>query len=56
MKYKCDKCGWVYDGDDFKGEPDSFKCPECGAPKSDFSAVKSVKEGRYNALLNKYLK
>lgn len=42
-KYKCKKCGWVYDpkkeGKPFTEQPDSYKCPECGAPKSQFEKI-----------------
>lgn len=40
-KYICDECGWIYDpkkeGKPFSEQPDSYKCPKCGAPKSEFS-------------------
>lgn len=51
-KYKCNKCGWVYDpakgdskanikpGTPFEDLPESYKCPECGADKSAFSKCK----------------
>jgi len=47
-KYVCSICGYIYDpaqGDDtqgiapgtaFEALPDSWTCPVCGAPKSDF--------------------
>ena len=47
-KYRCKVCGYIYDpakGDDtqgiksgtpFENLPDSWICPECGAPKSEF--------------------
>jgi len=50
-KYKCDVCGYIYDpargdpendvvpGTPFDGLPDGWVCPECGAPKGDFSPV-----------------
>ena len=50
-KYVCDACGWVYDpakgdpangvpaGTPFESVPDNWVCPECGAPKSDFSPI-----------------
>ena len=48
-KYVCDVCGWVYDpavgdpahgvapGTEFKDIPDAWVCPECDAPKDQFS-------------------
>jgi len=48
-KYVCDVCGYIYDpakgdpdngikpGTAFENIPDSWLCPECGAPKGDFS-------------------
>jgi len=51
-KYVCDVCGYVYDpkegdpdngvkpGTAFEDIPDSWVCPVCGAPKSDFSKQK----------------
>ena len=33
-KWRCGGCGYVWDG-----EQPPEKCPKCGAPKSDFSAV-----------------
>lgn len=50
-KYICDVCGWVYDpeqgdsdsgiapGTPFEELPDDYVCPECGAPKEDFSPM-----------------
>lgn len=47
-KYKCKVCGYIYDpekgdpdsgiksGTPFEGLPDSWVCPICGAPKSEF--------------------
>ena len=47
-KYKCTICGYIYDptlgdatqginpGTAFEALPDTWKCPLCGAPKSDF--------------------
>ena len=57
MKYVCDECGWVYDpakndGVKFKDLPDDFKCPKCGAAKSEFSPMKSTNESK---LVDKYL-
>jgi flavin reductase (DIM6/NTAB) family NADH-FMN oxidoreductase RutF/rubredoxin len=49
--YKCNVCGYVYDpavgdesagigpGVDFNDLPDSWVCPVCGAPKSEFEKV-----------------
>jgi rubredoxin len=51
-KYRCTVCGYIYDpeqGDSFGGVPpgtpfeklaDSWKCPVCGASKSQFELVK----------------
>jgi rubredoxin len=51
QKYICDICGYVYDpaaGDPDNGVnpatawenvPDDWRCPTCGAPKSDFSPL-----------------
>ena len=40
MKYICQICGYVYDDAKekvpFAELPDSWKCPLCGAAKSDF--------------------
>jgi rubredoxin len=50
-KYKCSVCGWIYDpetgdpdggivaGTPFEKIPDDWKCPMCGAAKSDFEKV-----------------
>jgi rubredoxin len=50
-KYACNLCGYVYDpakgdpennvppGTAFESLPDDWVCPECGAPKSEFSPV-----------------
>ena len=50
-KWECTVCGWVYDlqqGDPSQGIapetpfeqlPESWVCPECGAPKSMFEKV-----------------
>ena len=50
-KYVCDVCGWVYDpalgdsphgvkpGTPFEGVPADWVCPECGAPKAQFSPL-----------------
>lgn len=48
-KYECLRCGWIYDpaegdpeggiapGTPFKDIPNNWKCPVCGASKSDFA-------------------
>jgi rubredoxin len=48
-KYTCTICGYIYDpaegdatqgiapGTTFEALPDSWTCPVCGAPKSDFT-------------------
>lgn len=50
-KYECLRCGWVYDpaegypeggiapGTPFKDIPNDWKCPFCGAPKSEFAEL-----------------
>ena len=50
-KYKCIVCGYIYDpaigdpdngvapGTSFEKLPDSWVCPECGAPKTEFEKV-----------------
>ena len=50
-KYICNVCQYVYDpakgdpennippGTAFEKLPDSWVCPECGAPKSEFSPI-----------------
>jgi len=50
-KYRCIVCGYIYDpaigdpdndikvGTSFFALPDSWVCPECGAPKSEFEKV-----------------
>jgi rubredoxin len=50
-KYQCTICGWIYDpekgdpdnnvtpGTAFEDIPDSWKCPICGAPKSEFEKL-----------------
>ena len=50
-KYKCQVCDYIYDpakgdasqniapGTAFEALPDSWTCPDCGAPKSDFIAL-----------------
>lgn len=50
-KYICGECDYIYDpavgdpangiapGTPFEKLPDTWSCPECGAPKSDFFPV-----------------
>ena len=50
-KYKCGVCGWVYDpdmgdseggiasGTPFEKIPDDWRCPMCGAAKSEFEKM-----------------
>jgi len=50
-KYKCLVCGYIYDpakgdpdngvkaGTSFENIPDTWVCPECGAPKSEFEKI-----------------
>lgn len=35
-KYVCSVCGYTYEGD-ITQEPDDYKCPICGVPKSKFN-------------------
>jgi rubredoxin len=51
QKYECNVCGYIYDpangdpdvdiapGTSFEDLPGDWVCPECGAPKEDFSPV-----------------
>ncbi len=51
-KYECNVCGYIYDpeigdpdggiapGTPFEELPDSWVCPVCGAPKTDFKKLK----------------
>lgn len=51
QKYKCLVCGYIYDpakgdpdngvkaGTSFENLPDTWVCPECGAPKSEFEKI-----------------
>jgi rubredoxin len=51
VKYKCSVCGWIYDpaigdpdggitaGTPFEKISDDWKCPVCGAAKSDFEKI-----------------
>jgi len=50
-KYKCTVCGYIYDpavgdstqaiaaGTAFQDLPESWVCPECGVPKSEFEKI-----------------
>lgn len=48
MKYVCRICGYIYDEEKeqtaFKELPDDWKCPLCGAGKSDFVLVQEESE------------
>ena len=35
-KYKCTKCGYIYEGEEL---PEYFVCPECGADKESFEEI-----------------
>ena len=43
MKFKCIRCGHIYDeekeGVPFSELPDNWRCPRCGAPKTEFKPV-----------------
>ena len=43
MKWKCGKCGYVYDeekqGTPFEQLPDDWKCPRCRSPKSRYKKM-----------------
>ncbi len=34
--YICDICGYVYDGEDFSKEDESYRCPLCDHDKEAF--------------------
>ena len=50
-KYRCKKCSYIYDpevgdpkhgipaGTPFEDLPATWKCPVCGAPKSEFEKI-----------------
>lgn len=42
-KYKCNLCGFIYDDSKekvkFEDLPDDWRCPLCGAPKSQFTKI-----------------
>lgn len=48
MKYVCQICGYIYDDDKekvpFNDLPNDWKCPLCGAGKSDFKPEESEKK------------
>ena len=43
-QYKCNLCGYIYDDSkekiNFEDLPEDWKCPLCGAPKSQFTKIK----------------
>ena len=38
-KYKCNICGYIYEGEDFENLPLDWKCPICGVSKENFSKI-----------------
>lgn len=40
----CSVCGYVYEGDDFAQEPDSYVCPLCSVPKELFEKQEKEEE------------
>lgn len=36
MQWICDKCGYIYDGEDFEKEPEDYLCPLCDHGKEEF--------------------
>lgn len=52
MRYVCQICGYVYDDEkeqiSFKDLSDDFKCPLCGALKSDFKAEEQLGQKKEN--------
>jgi len=48
-KWKCSVCGYIYDeakeGVPFADLPESWTCPQCGAPKSAFNQIEGEKSG-----------
>ena len=42
-KYKCNLCGYIYDDSKekikFEDLPEDWRCPLCGAPKSQFTKI-----------------
>ena len=59
MKYKCKICGYIYDDAKekipFKDLPDDWKCPLCGALKSDFAPVEEEKKESKKVILDEDL-
>ena len=53
-KYECDRCGYIYDpqkgdpehgiapGTPFEDLPQDWECPDCGAPKEEFSQLEEA--------------
>ena len=53
-KYRCNWCGHIYDpaegdparaippGTPFESLPDTWRCPDCRAPKADFTPVEDA--------------
>ena len=60
MKYQCKICGHIYDesveGVPFEQLPDDWRCPLCGAAKSDFAPVEQKTENAKEdkKMANKY--
>lgn len=56
MKYKCTICGHIYDESKekvlFKDLPEDWKCPLCGARKSDFVPVEEKSEKKEQVVLD----
>ena len=42
-QYRCNLCGYIYDDSKekvkFEDLPENWKCPLCGAPKSQFTKI-----------------
>lgn len=55
MKYSCKICGYLYDDDvqpiPFSALPDTWTCPLCGAPKSDFEPLEETEAAPKPAVL-----
>jgi rubredoxin len=53
-KYECDRCGYIYDplkgdpengiaaGTAFEDLPQDWECPDCTAPKEEFSQLEEA--------------